>query len=40
MSEIWSALGKAMALIADFDPDLVEIICLSLRVSLAYRAES
>ena len=34
MSEIWSALGKAMVLIAGFDPDLVEIIGLSLRVSL------
>ncbi len=34
MNEIWSALGRAMALIADFDPDLVEIIGLSLRVSL------
>ena len=34
MSEIGSALVKAMALIADFDPDLVEIIGLSLRVSL------
>jgi len=34
MSEIWDAFGLAGRLIAGFDGDLVEIVALSLRVSL------
>ncbi len=34
MQDFWAAFGEAFALIAGFDADLVEIIALSLRVSV------